>query len=288
MKSLRILLVVGMLVPELLYAQSFYAVRRERSIIGSIGTGVSSYFGELKEEKRSIDSKLNINVGLKYYFTNRISVRSELTWFQLHGDDSEAKDQDRVYRNLDFTANNFELNATGAVDLFPAGQRFYQRPKLNLYGFAGIGLLYSNPKTEYQGKKYALQSLQTEGVKYSRFQAVIPYGFGARVMLTPFVNIALEAGYRLTFTDYLDDVSTVHLDPSAFTDPIAAALSDRRPEVGQPIAAPGTRRGNPEKNDSYLLINAKLEYYIPDGVFWNTSKKLYKSKRKAYYRKRRR
>ncbi len=286
MRVLIILLVLALFLPEILTAQSFYAVRRERSIIGSIGTGASSYYGELKEEKRSIDPKLTLNAGLKYYFSNRISVRSELTWFQLTGDDSQASDNDRNYRNLNFVANNFELNATGAIDLFPAGQRFYQRAKINVYGFAGFGVLYSNPKTKYDGKKYALQPLQTEGVKYSRFQAVIPYGIGARIMVTPFMNLAIEGGYRLTFTDYLDDVSTVHKDPLSFTDPIAAALSDRRAEVGQPTAAPGTRRGNPEKNDSYFLMCIKVEYYIPDGVFWNTSKKLYKSKRKSYYKER--
>ena len=280
MRLTIVLLLLAGFVSEMASAQSFYAIRRERSIIGSVGTGVSSYFGDLKEEARSIDPKLTINVGLQYFVTNRISVRTEITWFQLTGDDSKSDDQSRVNRNLSFTASNFELSATGAINLFPNGNRFYQRAVFNTYVFAGVGLLYSNPKAELNGEKHALQPLQTEGVSYSRFQPVIPYGLGARVMITPFFNIAIEGSYRVTFTDYLDDVSTVHPDKSTWTDPVRIALSDRRPELGLSPYEPGTQRGSESNNDSYFLITAKLEYYIPDGVFWNSNSKLYRAKRK--------
>ena len=56
------------------------------------------------------------------------------------------------------------------------GIRFYQRSALNFHAFAGIGVLYFNPKAELDGKTYALQPLQTEGKNYSRFQPVIPVG----------------------------------------------------------------------------------------------------------------
>lgn len=280
MRFILFLLLLAGFTVEMASAQSFYAIRRERTIIGSVGTGVSSYFGDLKEEPRSIDPKMTINVGLQYFITNRIAIRTEITWFQLTADDADAKDQSRVHRNLSFKANNFELSATGAINLFPNGVRFYQRSVLNTYLFAGIGLLYSNPKAELNGKSYALQPLKTEDISYSRFQPVIPYGIGVRAMITPFFNIAIEGSYRTTFTDYLDDVSTVHPDKSSWTDPIRIALSDRRPELGLDPYEPGTQRGNASNNDSYLLITAKLEYYIPDGVFWNSNSKLYRAKRK--------
>jgi hypothetical protein len=272
---------------ELVSAQSFYAIRRERSLILVGGLGTSTYFGELANEGDYIDAKPTISAGLQYYFTNRISVRSELIWFQLNGDDSKADESDRIVRNLSFTSNCLEFNTVGLLQLGPHGQRFYQRPKLNVYGFAGIGLLYFNPKTEYQGEKVALQPLQTEGVEYSRVVPVIPYGLGAKLMLSPFMNISLEAGYRKVFTDYLDDVSTVHKDPNSFSDPIAAALADRRPEIGLPTAPPGFQRGNPDKKDGYMLLTVKVEYYLPGDLFGNSNKRLYKSKRKAYYKRRR-
>lgn len=286
MRLTLILILLASFASEMANAQSFYAIRRERSIIGSIGTGASSYFGDLKEERRSVDTKPTINIGLQYFVTNRISLRGEMTWFQLKGDDSQAEDIDRINRNLSFNANNFELSATGAIDLFPNGMRFYQRSVFNTYAFAGIGLLYSNPKAELDGETHALQPLKTEGVSYSKFQFVIPFGLGTRVMISPFFNIAFEGSFRKTFTDYLDDVSTVHPDKSSWTDPVRVALSDRGPELGLSPREPGTRRGSPDANDSYLLLTLKLEYYIPDGVFWNSSSKLYRNKRKNMRKRR--
>jgi hypothetical protein len=286
MRITLLLLLLASSVSEMAFAQSFYAIRRERSIIGSIGTGASSYFGDLKEERRSVDTKPTINIGLQYYVTSRISLRGEITWFQLKGDDSQSESSDRIRRNLSFKANNFELSATGAIDLFPNGMRFYQRAVFNTYAFAGIGLLYSNPKAELNGETYALQPLKTEGVDYSKFQFVIPFGLGARVMLSPFFNVAFEGSFRKTFTDYLDDVSTVHPDKSGWTDPIRVALSDRSPEVGFSPYEAGTIRGGSDVNDSYLLLTLKLEYYIPDGVFWSSSNKLYRNKRKNMRKRR--
>ncbi len=282
-----IFLALVVTLPEV-FAQSFYSIRRERDLIATLGSGASTYFGELKNPGDNFaETKVNINAGLQYYFTNRISARAELIWFQLAGDDAKADDNSRVNRNLSFSSNNFELNATGAINLFPMGQRFYQRPNVNFYGFAGIGLLYMNPKTEYQGKKYALQPLQTELVKYSRVQFVIPYGVGARVKVGPFINFAIEGGWRLTFTDYLDDVSSVHVDPASFSDPIAAALSDRRPELGLTAVPAGTQRGNPDKNDQYFILNAKIEFYLPSNfLVGNSQRKLYNRKRRAIYRRR--
>lgn len=292
MRVLLVLLILTVLLPQALHAQSFYAIKRERSMIAVVGVGTSTYFGELANPKDYIDAKPSITAGLQYYFTNRVSARAELTYFQLSGSDAKAAEanpeSDRRERNLSFISNNFELNTVGIIQLGPHGQRFYQRPKLNFYAFAGIGLLYFNPKTEYEGEKVALQPLQTEGVKYSKFAPVIPYGLGGKLMLSPFLNVSIEAGYRKVFTDYLDDVSTVHLGLGAFDDPVAEALSDRRPEVGQPTVPAGTQRGNPDKKDGYMLLNVKFEYYLPGDIFGNSNKRLYKSKRKAYYKRRRR
>lgn len=291
MRNFRIIALFLVVCPLLADAQSFYAIRRDRSLILSVGTGTSTYFGELKDADITLkpDPSANLNAGLQYFFTNRIAARMELDWFQLRGKDSNSPDVSRQRRNLSFTSGNFELNAAGLVNLFPNGHKFYQRRGFNVYGFAGIGLLYMNPRAEYNGKKYALQPLQTEGKKYSRLQPVIPYGLGVKVKAGPFFNIAIEGGWRLTFTDYMDDVSTVHPDKSTWTDPVRIALSDRRVEGNPDLQAydPGVIRGHSDTNDSYFLLNLKIEYYLPNNfIFGNSSsRKLYNQKRKANYRR---
>ncbi len=286
MRKVGALVFMLILVVSYVDAQSFFSIRRERSLIAIGGIGTSTYFGELANDGDYIDAKPTVNVGLQYYFTNRIALRAEVTWYQLKGEDSKADDGSRIRRNLSFVSNNFELNATGILNFFPQGRRFYQRPSFNLYGFAGIGVTYFNPKTDYQGSKIALQPLQLEGEKYSKITPVIPFGLGARIKAGPFFNIAVEGGYRKLFTDYLDDVSNVHIDPATFSDPIASALADRRPELGLPAVAAGTQRGNPADDDGYFLLTVKVEYYLPDNFFGsgNSQKKLNRSKRKSFYK----
>ena len=270
---------------EQVSGQSFYAVRRERSLILVAGTGTSTYFGELANPGHYVDAKPNLNVGLQYFFGNHISARAEATWFTLGGSDAASGEPGRIPRNLSFYSNNYEIAATGAFSFFSNGNRYYRRPNFNLYAFAGVGVMYYNPKTEYKGEKVALRPLHTELVSYSSFGIVIPYGLGMRFKATPNFNIAIEGGYRKTFTDYLDDVSTVHHDPSKFSDPLAAALSDRRPEIGLPLAADGRKRGNPKTMDGYMLFNAKIEYYLPmDFGGGSRNPSYYKKKRNSMYR----
>jgi hypothetical protein len=243
--------------------------------------------GELSNDGDYLQAKPNLTAGLQMYITNRIGIRADVTWFQLSGADSKSTDEARKLRNLSFSSNNFEVSTVGIINLNPQGRNFYQRPAFNLYGFAGIGLCYFNPTTEYNGKKYALAPLHTELVNYSRVTPVIPIGGGVRFKVGPFMNLSFEAAFRKTFTDYLDDVSTVHHDASKFTDPIAAALSDRRGENNPPtpLVADGVQRGNPGAMDAYILYNVKFEYYLPVNFLErDRAQKTFKSKRKSFYR----
>ncbi len=284
-------------VVSLALAQSFYAVRRDRALILVAGTGSSSYFGELKNKTDYLDPKVNINAGLQLYFTNRISARAEATWFTLKGSDAQADDNARKRRNLSFTSSNVELSFTGAINLYPNGNRYYRRPGFNIYGFGGIGAIYFNPKAVYQGTKYALEPLHTEGKSYSRVGLVIPFGLGARLKVGPNVNLAFEGGYRKTFTDYLDDVSTVYPNPADLASPIAAALSNRYIDgLGNPDPSRGPagfQRGDPKNKDGYFLLNVKIEYYLPFNFgFGNGTQHKYgtfnKKRSSSFYRYNRR
>jgi hypothetical protein len=242
-------------------------------LIASFGTGTSTYFGEFQNPKDYLDAKPSFNIGVQafpapYFIGDRLAVRAELSWFRLQGNDANA-DDDRVTRNLSFYSNSWEINAVGMIHAMPQHIKYYRvfkRSTVNFYGLIGIGLLYSNPKTEYQGEKIALQPLQTEGVKYSRLQFVIPYGLGIKFKTSTLYNIVIEGGWRKTFTDYLDDASArSYPDPAILQNDLSRALSDRRLErdPDYPINPNQGVRGNSDKKDSYMLLNVKVEYYLP-------------------------
>ena len=271
--------VAGMFLFTESMAQAFYAVRRDHDLIVSVGTGTSTYLGEFQNPGDNLDLKPSINIGAQIFVApkfleNRLSVRSEITWFYLSGDDKKA-DDDRVERNLNFYSNNWELNAVGLLHVFKQDKKFYKRSFFNMYGFTGAGLMFMNPKTTYQGEKVALQPLQTEGIKYSRFQFVIPYGFGIKFRQGVLYNIAIEAGWRKTFTDYLDDASgRYYPDPAILKSDLSRALSDRRRERDPNYPLPPGKgvRGNPKQDDSYMLLNIKLEYFLPVDLFTDSGR----------------
>jgi hypothetical protein len=274
-------------ISSLTEAQSFYSARRERSLILSGGLGTSTYYGDLANTNAYIKANPNVNAALQYFLTNRIGARVELNWFTLAGDDKDANGGGRVERNLSFQSSNFELSAVGMINLFTHGDRFYRRPGINIYGFAGIGLLYFNPKaTDQLGNSVSLQPLKTEGVAYSLVAPVIPFGLGIRFKVNPMFNLSIEAGFRKTFTDYLDDVSTTYPGASSFNgDAQAIYFSDRRVDPALNGTAGGIR-GNSNSLDSYLLLNAKVEYYLP-WAFGGGDRKKYSKKRGSFKRKRR-
>ena len=291
-KTTVLLLILGLLA-GVVDAQSFYTRRQNRSLVGSAGTGFASYFGELNNPKDRFDTKLNMDFGLEYKIDGRFSARANVLWFRLEGSDQESGYASIAPRNLSFRSDNVELSASGVVQWLKDGQRFYQRNQLNLYLFAGFGLAWYHPTAvapesyngillEDGGKRVGLRALATEGTKYTPITAIFPFGLGARAMLTPTINIAVEGGYRYTSTDYLDDVSTVHVDPSSFGDNfLAAAMSDRAQEIGLEPREAGKIRGNPDKNDGYFILNVKVEYYLPSNLFTlNGGKKTRQPKRK--------
>lgn len=279
MKKL-VFFVILALFTETVLAQSFYNRRIDRQWIASAGSGVASYFGELKNDGDIFHGTLyNIEVGLERRFNERISVRTNLTFFQTKGSDAISNAEGRVTRNLSFTSANLELAAIGVVQLFPEVGRYYQRPAINPYLFLGIGGVFFSasavvPDTYHDGtpipeagQKKSLRQYRTEAVDYSPVTMVIPMGVGVKMMIQPALNVSVNGGYRYTFSDYLDDVSTVHVDDADFTDPLAAAFSDRGPEVGANPRPAGSVRGNPDRGDGYFIFSIRVDYYLPPQVF---------------------
>ncbi len=84
-----------------------------------------------------------------------------------------------------------------------------------------------------------------------------PIGAGIKFHIGPYFTITLEGLTFLTFTDYLDDVSTKYISYPELLEArgaLSAALANRQGELtgGSPVVVPtGAPRGNPDSNDLY-------------------------------------
>jgi hypothetical protein len=179
----------------------------------------------------------------------------------------------RYERNLSFKSRITEVQL--AFEIHPLFLRNHDKilpPFLSPYMIAGIGFFDFDPKAQIKGRWYSLQPLHTEGQgnsghsdPYKRKQFNFPIGFGLRYELCALLNARLEIIHRVLLTDYLDDVSTVYIDPVLFYNlppgqaAIARQLFDRSRQLTTSRPMPtGSQRGDPRHNDSYFSIQLKL------------------------------
>ena len=249
---------------EATFGQGFYNKNRNRNLVLSAGSGTTHYYGDLAKPGDHTNIGANFAIGARYNFYRWFSGGAHLTWFMLSGHDKT--DPIKENRNLSFQSHNFEISTVVYASLFEEDRRFYMRPFANPYVYGGVGFVNFNPTAKLEGKRYNLRKLNTSGEEYSGFTVSFPLGAGVKFRVNPFMNVALDGGYRFLITDHLDDVSSgIYPDPASFSNETARLLSDRTWEKGiNPTWAEQgkTVRGDPNNKDGYFIFNVKVEYYF--------------------------
>jgi hypothetical protein len=242
--------------------------------------GFSHYMGDLQRYQFEI-LEVNRAEGLygRYNFSNLFSLKAQFYHGVISGNDANfTNDPGMLERNLSFRSNVYELSLQGEVSLLRMGRKkrhwnkYLQKYLASAYLFGGVGGFYFNPKAKYQGEWHELQPLGTEGQglpghdeKYNRLQVCLPFGFGLKLQPTDRATIGLEFGFRKTFTDYLDDVSSNYpnLNELGEHNPIAASLSYRGGEVSDlPKNPSGTARGSVKFMDMYFFGGITVGYSL--------------------------
>ncbi len=249
------------------------------------GIGMSNYLGEMggKEQiRRDFVADLKIRQTRwvisgfgRYKVHPSISIKGALSYGRIEGADSLSTNPGRAGRNLHFRNDLLELAFTGEFYFYQItdlGQSYRFNKDLRAYAFVGLAGLYQNPKAQYNGDWISLQPLRTEAQDkpYSRFQVSIPTGIGISYTYHRYHRISWDLGWRTTFTDYLDDVSTTYADPSDLPNPTSIAMANQSlkaymddPSLPHPNNyEPGNKRGDPTHNDSYIFSTISYSYVI--------------------------
>ncbi len=294
----RILLVFILILPLLASAQRNKKYRWELGL----DLGASNFLGDLgganqvgthfiKDLEISL-TRPALGIHVRYRANRYIGYRANFMYGKISGYDALTQERYRHNRNLNFKSNIFEFSTV--FEFYISKERpghIYNYKKLKgwrhidaqEYGFIGVGGFYFNPKGERYGQWYELRPLHTEGMgfkpdtkQYSLFSVCIPMGLGFKYAINRRWNVGLEYGLRLTFTDYIDDVSTVYVDPallSANMDPATASLATYFANPGgNDISTadngginptwPNQQRGDSVHNDAYMFMSVTVNYKI--------------------------
>ncbi len=288
---------------------------RSQLIFGLGGTGFLGDLGGGSSTGRQDFRDLNfsatrpaVKLGYRYHFFDELAVKGNLIYGRIFASDEFSDEPFRNNRNIHFRSPILETSVQGEYYFFSFGQlgaRFpgtggpagWRTIRFRAYLFGGIGGFYFNPQGQFNAANYNgsipaeelpsdgwydLRELSTEGQgffptreKYSRIQLTIPMGVGFTYRLTRELNLGLEFGYRKTFTDYIDDVSTTYVDPAIYSimfegdnQKIALAEYFSNPtnnNLPANVTSPGMQRGSPSNDDAYMFLMITINYKIIGG-----------------------
>jgi hypothetical protein len=252
--------VACLLIPGFIHAQRWHV---------NVTGGLSNYSGDLQYRPFTFNQSLfAFGAGVQYDITRKFSAITNFSLMQVAAADRFNR-PNLQFRNLSFQTNILEWNLVGEYTFFDM-----THARMSPFLFGGVAVFHFDPYAfDSSGNKIYLKPLSTEGEglpeypdrkPYSLTQFAIPFGGGIKFRVSDNIVLAYEIGFRKTFTDYLDDVSSRYIDPGillAEKGPKAVEMSYRAGELkgGNPTyPTEGTVRGGAKYKDFYYYTGIRL------------------------------
>lgn len=240
-----------------------------------LNVGLANYSGDLSPSNVGpIIAQSHVSFGsfIKLNMNKRFSINVSGVYAGVSGADSKSGNASQMARGLDFYSDIYELSTNLEYNIFPffvieGDSRF--TPYVSL----GFGAFKFDPRTRHDGNWVRLQPLGTEGQgtsafpnknKYSLVELNIPFGGGVKFKLSDKITGFAALNWRWTFTDYIDDVSTVYASAEilrAENGELSAILSNK---TGVPVET-GDKRGGETVNDYYFTGTIGLSFALHKG-----------------------
>jgi hypothetical protein len=243
--------------------------------------GTSFYLGDLNTNFRF--NHVNAAGGLqaRYNFNNRLAMMLSGNYGMVEAYDRDSRNTFERARNLSFQSEIIDGTLQLEFNFLPyihgSRENFFTP-----YLFGGLSVFYFNPEAVYDGPELALRGQlvelrplgtegQFKGEEYYTVTAALTYGAGFKFDLSYEWSVNIFVGARATYTDYLDDVSTIYPDVSDLQrsrGTVAVYMSDRSIDIDgvdtSQLGAEGQQRGDSSKRDSYIFAGVAFNYYFGD------------------------
>ena len=240
--------------------------------------GIATYQGDINPLAWRLSfqgARFAKGLAVGYHFNPYVGIKLRYFDSYLEAHDQLSLATDRRQRNLHFRSDLNEVSLvvdTELLNVIP----WFSSHRLRPFASFGIAMFSFNPQAKLNGVWHDLQPLGTEGQglpgypkPYALTQLSIPIGGGFRYHVNKNVILAFEISPRITFTDYIDDVSTSYPDMEL--------LREQRGQIAYDIAfqgdllpnttltnsdVSGTGRGNPKENDWYITSTISFTYRL--------------------------
>jgi len=231
---------------------------------GSYYTGdlnPNGHFNSLTRPAGGVEHRFNPNP--------RFTWRNGIAFGTIAGDDARSSSFSQQQRNLSFKSRVYEFHSVAEFNFleYEIGD---EKHMFTPFMFAGVNVFNHDPKALIGNQWVGLRRLHTEAQSkaYKATQVAVPFGAGIKTMLAKRIGLVVQWGLRKTFTDYLDDVSTVYANPAdvaLYGGHIGVALADRSLST-DPVSNIGRQRGNPRTKDWYSFAGVTLCFKLKEKV----------------------
>lgn len=236
---------------------SYSPVSAQNWEIGGVVSGVG-YIGDLNPVNYIQPNNIGGGVFIRRNLDSNWSIRLNASYSRVSSADSLSNNLQQRKRNLSFFSPLLEVGVLSEFNFFKFSDDI-NSTIFTPFIFLGMGLSQFDPRTELDGTEYRLRGIRTEGQRepYSSIALNIPFGAGVKYKLRNNWRLGGELGYRIVFSDYLDDVGGRYPDFSGLSsDNIRVKLSNRSDQV-IPF---GIQRGDFKTRDAYFFISVTLSF----------------------------
>lgn len=195
-------LIINILIIFLLF-NALFCNAQQRIEVGTL-IGVSKHFGDLTDKNLQFED-INPAFGafFRFHFTDRLAIRTNLTFTKFSGTDLHNLNVDRGFQFnygateflIDFDYKLFNLTRFNLSGDF--------RRSLSPYMSIGIGLVQTNGEpTMYNDKPNPFPEPDSRNTFI-----ILPITAGIEWDFAEHFTLGVDAGWRTAFSDYLDGIS---------------------------------------------------------------------------------
>jgi hypothetical protein len=206
----------------------------------SVGYGVNNVFATLGERDNLgvayVLQRSAFNGSYRYYALRHLAVRGSITHGYSRKNDKSTDYEDRLNTRLDYQCTITEFAAMAEyhiIDETTKGKKGKVRRarggvskglNVGVSGFAGVGLSYFRFYGELMGEPMILKPITQpltipNSDRYKPVHLHIPIGMNARILINENWRVGLEAGYRIGFREYINNISGVYSVDENFLNP---------------------------------------------------------------------
>ncbi len=254
MKKLSsIIFILAVLIGKLSYSQHF-----EPGLL----LGASNYYGDLAPNPVLSETHAAFGGFARLNMSSSFAITFNLISTTISGDDKNF--EANKVRNLNFKTSLTEFSGVVEFNFFKFGVDVNDK-RHTPYVFLGLSFTQFNPTANYVGQTVQLRNIRTEETQYSLFAVTIPMGIGYKWQFDKHFALNWNLGFRRSYSDYLDDVSTVYPDSyeniqSKKGSMVAVATDPSGLETGLPLSEKGYQRGNADFTDWYIVSTVSISY----------------------------